>query len=302
MNKIRVGMTLAQVEAVLGPGKEATDTDMVRPTNGVASNRNWSAKQVEKGVYAWGSLTNMIQVAFSAPPANGGTVVGVRGIFGKDNSEPVKLPSPTGGGTPPADGVILANLLVSTKGKQYEGKQVTVRGKVRAVSAESVTLHTPKGLGCLCTFGSAEMKQLKLAERDVVEITGVVNFANDLSASVERCKLVKRTAGPSPYTPAELTATQLIEAYLADPVAADVKYGGEQVKLTGVVEEDGRLFYLKGKVEKGSRNSVVVTPNFTSKVWQKAKPGDTITTVCTVASYGRNGMHTELLVFEAAVK
>lgn len=94
--KLRGGMTLAQIEAVLGKGFPAQDADIQVVTeflpNSDDAKARWKVKQEAKLVYCWASSDDWLLVAFSSDPKAGGTAVGIGANIGDKVTEPVKLP------------------------------------------------------------------------------------------------------------------------------------------------------------------------------------------------------------------
>lgn len=91
--KMQSGMTLAEVVAVMGPGRAATEQDFVDAQ--VAMNDRaftesmavWEPKLRAGEVQAWANGKSRFLVGFDRPPAQGGTVVGLVAVIVSGNSK-----------------------------------------------------------------------------------------------------------------------------------------------------------------------------------------------------------------------
>lgn len=104
--KLRAGMTLQQVEAVMGKGREATSVDFQftspyypAPDDGKNAISRWSIPIASKHVLIWNKAPERILVAFDRYPETG-TVAGVVGVF-----------------QPPGEKYLVANETVRLAGK-----------------------------------------------------------------------------------------------------------------------------------------------------------------------------------------
>lgn len=101
LGQVRTGMTLQQVESVLGTGIPADNSAVVLATAQspfeLGASKRWSAKQRLGHVYSWDVFPNRVVVAFTADPKAGGTVEGVGGTFREGWSEPITLAGPGDG-------------------------------------------------------------------------------------------------------------------------------------------------------------------------------------------------------------
>jgi hypothetical protein len=76
--RLKEGMTRAQVEEVLGPGKEATRGDVEKiykeypPQDFKYEMDNWGPRIDQKYVYRWQNGSDMIFVAYDKPPSQNG--------------------------------------------------------------------------------------------------------------------------------------------------------------------------------------------------------------------------------------
>jgi hypothetical protein len=100
LNQLRAGMTKAEVEAVLGPGRVADNSDVFfaagRFDDGGDTERRWKGATELGRVSIWDEGTDRILVAFSHDPNAGGAVVGILGSIDSTRtfSEPVRLAAP----------------------------------------------------------------------------------------------------------------------------------------------------------------------------------------------------------------
>ncbi len=101
LNQLRGGMTRAQVEAVMGPGKVADWGDVLGGTGNFQQMEEieprWQSARERKLVYVWQDYSDRILVAYSKDP--GGTVVGILASIdrSKTYTEAVRLPAAPGG-------------------------------------------------------------------------------------------------------------------------------------------------------------------------------------------------------------
>lgn len=85
--RIQSGMTLGEVEAILGKGRPATEQDFLDAQNEMKdrafteSMLPWVSKLRAGEVLAWTNGKSRLVVGFSRPPADGGTVVGVVAVI-----------------------------------------------------------------------------------------------------------------------------------------------------------------------------------------------------------------------------
>ncbi len=102
LNQLRAGMTKAEVEAVLGPGRPAEHADVFFATGAFDNQREielrWQPAREQGRVHVWDEYTDRILVAFSKDPNAGGTAVGILGSIDRTRtySESVPLPGPPG--------------------------------------------------------------------------------------------------------------------------------------------------------------------------------------------------------------
>lgn len=100
LNQLRAGMTKAEVEAVMGPGRPAEHSDVFFATGAFDNQREielrWQPARELGRVYVWDEYTDRILVAFSKDPNAGGTAVGILGSIDRTRSysESVTLPGP----------------------------------------------------------------------------------------------------------------------------------------------------------------------------------------------------------------
>jgi len=169
MNRVQAGMTQAQVEGLLGKSRLPDDFDMLRAFNGPDSEKAWGNKRKEKCVLVWGSLSNLILVAFTTPPANGGTVLGVLGVFGVERIEPIKLPgsgppAPTTSPDMPIE-MAAADLLAEyarnpeAANAKYKGQWMKLTGDMKSFNGQTISFGEQKAgefnfLLLASTFGS----------------------------------------------------------------------------------------------------------------------------------------------------
>ncbi|MEO2088910.1 MAG: hypothetical protein ABGY75_05355 [Gemmataceae bacterium] len=169
--RIQSGMTLAQVEQILGKGRPATEQDFLDAQNEVKDRAftesmfPWVSKLRAGEVLAWTNGKSRLMVGFSRPPADGGTVDGVVAVIvdGLSAWSIHFLETRTGGGhignaapgtgppPPPAPGLpppeppplelafadLLAEFVNDPKGAgaKYKQKRVKLIGVVKEVGA-----------------------------------------------------------------------------------------------------------------------------------------------------------------------
>lgn len=102
VSRLRAGMTLAQVEQVLGPGRPAQPLDVTYALDGLQTDllthNRWSVARQMDLVYAWEERTDRILVGFDTLPTQGGKLTGVVVSIDRTRtySEPIRLPNPPG--------------------------------------------------------------------------------------------------------------------------------------------------------------------------------------------------------------
>ena len=266
LNRVTSGMTLAQVEDVLGTGRKAAEFDATLTVGGLSDPAqhkiDWEMKAKAGHVQLWEKAPDRIVVAFSADPSGGGTVVAVAGTIGGRASEPVKLPaSPNPApNPPPAPGDRTPSATLSATELQrtstaYKDKWVIVTGKVE-VGIESTNQWkrlkleqsgTPIRFNNQAAGMNPEPIQLNVG--DEVQILGrVAGYSAALSGIlVTECELVK---GAPQADPIEVTAAALAAEFATDAVAATTKYKGATLRVSGVVNargSDGDMLGLRGQ-------------------------------------------------------
>lgn len=97
LNQLRAGMTKAEVEAVMGPGRVAAQSDIffvgARFPDQREFEQRWNPVTNQGRVYIWEHFLDRIIVAYSRDPSAGGTVVGIAGAIDttRTYSEPARL-------------------------------------------------------------------------------------------------------------------------------------------------------------------------------------------------------------------
>lgn len=302
--RLREGMTFKEVQEVLGNGSNPTEVEVVSATEMLSDSddaeRRWVSKQRLGHVLKWQCSNDRILVAFSHDPNSGGTVVGVLGALGSsylEGSEPVKLPAESGAPTPnpnpnPVDPKKLpcaseATLDATRLAKnpaEYEGRWVVVTGKVKTGMAqkpgeegtawEGVSLEQEgppvRFAGSLGPSPSVP----PFVVGDVIEVWGQVYYsAGDGSVMVEKCLLL------SPAV--EVDAVRLLEEFTADPEAAEKRYRGKALKVSGVARKE----FTRMKIESKSDGEVVLAGSSGLNEQFKVRAGDRVTVLVNQFEY-----------------
>ncbi len=153
--RVQSGMTLGEVEMILGKGRAATDQDFLDAQTEMKdrafteSMAAWEAKVRAGEVLAWTNGKSRLMVAFGHKPEDGGKVVGVVAVIADGlstwsvkflDTRPGGNMVPSGGpGEPPPEEVVYADLLAEfvndpagAKAK-YLTKRVKLTGLVKEV-------------------------------------------------------------------------------------------------------------------------------------------------------------------------
>lgn len=168
--RIQAGMTLGDVEAILGKGRPATEQDFLDAQNEMKDRAftesmfPWVSKLRAGEVLAWTNGKSRLMVGFSRPPAEAGTVVGVVAVivdglsawsihflevqqgggpagFSAPNGGPGPPPAPLPPAEPPPLELAFADLLAEFvndpkgAGAKYRQKRVKLIGVVKEVGA-----------------------------------------------------------------------------------------------------------------------------------------------------------------------
>lgn len=262
--KLRAGMTGAEVEAVLGRGKQAkTLFDIATAVSGVpegedASGR-WNGKVKLGHVWVWNNRFDEIAVAYSDDPDAGGTVVGLVGTFGRSGSEPLKLPDPAAPnpnakpvdpkGLPGYPEVALTSAELAKDHAKWAGKWVAVTGKLKRDVPPLADGDVPTGAGVALVHqglavefaGAACVGRAGAKAGTEVEVWGKVDGLNaDRSAVVMSDCLFRKPA-------VEVEATAVMDEFERDGPAAVKRYELQPLKVSGVVAD------AFGKVLVGSK-------------------------------------------------
>ncbi len=313
LGQIRPGMTVQQVESVLGRGTPADNSAVVLATAGapfeLGASKRWSAKQQLGHVSSWDVFPNRVLVAFTADPKAGGTVEGVGASLRNSWSEPIPLAGPGDG----------SELTAANVAKLKAGMTQAEVQAVLGVGTKADIGHLGR---CAPSLPPTAMQDALPRWTDAVQRGVVRHWEHNLTAShvlvaytsdpttggtvdgvlakvdfkgTEPIKLPGGGGGTPtiPTTPStgpgpnvqyiNITATALAKEFDANPAAAETKYKGKDLKVTGVVSEipiDAVWFSMTGVSPPASRAVISVPVDVKFGAWgpiKKMKVGDTVT-------------------------
>lgn len=262
MANVKAGMTLAQVEAVMGgKGKKTKgmiDMSFVTPFVPASDEvrARWKGKVNSGHVVVWQTSSGAVAAAFSDDPDAGGTVVGVVGSFNDTGSEPLKLldpaaPNPNDKPVDPKtlpgypEATITSAELVKNHAK-YKGKWVLVTGKLKKDVPPTKDGEEPDWAdveldhpGLPIRFDGASLGTAGAKAGTEIEVVGKVDGLNadESGVSLVECLCQKPAI--------EVEATAIMAEYLKDKAAAKKKYENQPLKVSGKVVEDF-IFTLQG--------------------------------------------------------
>lgn len=265
--KLREGMTKAEVETVLGPGKPATRGDFTL----LESNATLTLRRIaedhekywhpwaDKGlVHVWRNGPHYILVAYNDPPDSGGKLKGLDYFTLKDgdnvHNERIKLPrllsadpdavrhgmAPKQGttqtkGNPPPEPTntrITAVELV-TNPSQYLNKAVTVTGPIKDIDPTAdggfVRLDTGPEKTVRLALNADELRRAMAGGHGGnVVVEGTVSSVSGPFIDVVKCHVVQASAvGPG------TVAGSMAREFQSNAEKADAKYKGKMVRVTG---------------------------------------------------------------------
>lgn len=233
--KVKSGMTAAEVTAVVGSGGiyEPTGISPVAielpGEDGRKKREHWISRIAAKQVEERSHNGVQVLVAYSKPPGDGGTVVGVvvtrNPLDRPESRELIPLPAPPG---PPEDRTPRLTATVDTLAQgpqQYIGRYVQVTGKVESAKGTTVVLTGSKAK----TRVNLQTGDAYTAG-DVITVVGKVGEIDGLTVTLDQGQVVGSESGP-PVTFAEFAAE-----YANDPPLAKKKYEGKRVKLVGQLQ------------------------------------------------------------------
>lgn len=289
--KIKAGMTLAEVQGILGNGKNAvTILDLAsalayQPAKQELNDR-WNEKVKLGHVLVWKKEFDSIAAAFSDAPDAGGTVIGVVGCINQSGSEPLKLPNPAAPNpnAKPVDPKTLPyypeTTLTATdlakNHEKYKEKWVVVKGKVKTdVSSKGdkpavwadFRLES-EGTPLLFIGPPSGDAPPTLKAGTEIEVWGLVTpqLSSDGEVALDGCLCQKPTT--------DVEATTVMEEALKDSAAAKKKYEHQPLKVSGTV---ANVFGLIIQGSKTGDKAVQVHCDALDDKVLKLKPGDQVT-------------------------
>lgn len=256
LEKVKAGMTLAEVEGLLGKSMGRPEwmslssrTNVQLPANQSDILERWNPKLREGHVFLWSEPSTRAWIAFTAPPLEGGTVCGVLGDINNQSlrteflKAPALIPNPNPQPLDPntftahPEAVLTAAELVKDHAK-YTDKWVVVKGKAKkgteGFGGDDLRWYYMEleleGIP-LWFDGSVEgTPRIKAGEE--VEVWGKVLGLSEEKDKIriEKCILRNKVT--------DVEATALAAEFLRDPAAAEKKYADKVLRITGVVGID----------------------------------------------------------------
>jgi hypothetical protein len=160
--------------------------------------------------------------------------------------------------------------VIGADGK-YKGKTLEVTGKFLRVTKDkpgkaTVELEADLGSEIECDFSVGEQASLgRLVAGDMLVIRGACRGKPDGVVTLNNCTLVKKLDKPSLGPPAAVAMETLSKAYEGNSVAADAKYKGKYLEVTGTVMRVSQDRPGKIMVSLGTDERLMLLCDFTAK-------------------------------------
>lgn len=156
---------------------------------------------------------------------------------------------------------------------KYKGKPLELTGRVERVVRNKpgvVTLEIETDAGdtidCDFTTKDAQAALKDVAPGDAIVLRGTCRgYSDDNGITLDKCTFVKKADAPKEGAAVAVTAEELAKAYASNVVAADAKYKGKLLEVSGKVLRVGKLQANKFAVELGSGGRLSAVCNFQQK-------------------------------------
>lgn len=323
--RIRVGMTKSQVEAILGLGRPA-NRELLRqlaanPISEQAKqlaasyDQHWAPLADQGLVHEWRFQPYHIAVAYDAPPDAGGKVRAVahhtqrkgggsvyEELIPVSPTATTKPDGPKSGTTrtktnelPEPTNTKITAVELATNPTRYTNKAVTVVGQIKDIDPTAdggnLMLETGPEKTVRCVMSAdALRKAMAGGHGGSVIVEGTVSGVAGPFVDVINCHVVQASAVGS-----GIVAGSMAREFQSNAEKADAKYKGKMVRVTGrlVAFEMGTVStvvihgvdMLKGKAGSKPVRLVVAYPAAWKDEYARKKVGDTITVSGEYSSY-----------------
>jgi len=124
---------------------------------------------------------------------------------------------------------------------QYKGKLLDVTGGVALISSDSIQLNVSNFLDSIfCHLSNPNLNQLaSLSKGQVVTMEGICTGSNLFGVDMNKCIIITATTSLTTTIikpTIVISSVELIASYAANSVAADQKYKGKVLQVSGPVE------------------------------------------------------------------